>query len=122
MSGQASAFVARRRGGGWHVPGDELHNRFVRQLGIGLLNVVGRRQREPRQHRVLDDIKYRARSRQRLLELAHLKEGDQLAVTIHDSGAITFTPTRGVIDPDAAADSAREIIRRNDELFDRLSK
>ena len=27
-----------------------------------------------------------------LLELAHWKEGDQLAVTVHESGAITSSP------------------------------
>ena len=57
-----------------------------------------------------------------LLELAHLKEGDQLSVTIHDSGAITFTPTRDVIDADAASKSTKEIVEKNDELFRRLSK
>ena len=57
-----------------------------------------------------------------ILELAHLKEGDQLSVTIHDSGAITFTPTRAVIDTDAAAAAAKDIIANNDELFHRLSK
>lgn len=57
-----------------------------------------------------------------LLELAHLKEGDQLSVTVHDSGAITFTPTRAVIDAETAAGRAREIVSRNDELFHRLSK
>ena len=43
-----------------------------------------------------------------LLELAHLKEGDQLSVTVHDSGAITFTPT----EPRSA----------DDESFDRATK
>ena len=37
-----------------------------------------------------------------LLELAHLKEGDQLSVTIHESGAITFTPR----EPHAADDGS----------------
>ena len=27
-----------------------------------------------------------------LLELAHLKEGDELSVTVHDGGALSFTP------------------------------
>ena len=57
-----------------------------------------------------------------ILELAHLKEGDQLSVTIHDSGAITFTPTREVIDAEAASASASEVLGKNDELFRRLSK
>ena len=29
-----------------------------------------------------------------LLELAHLKEGDELSVTVHDGGALTFTPVQ----------------------------
>lgn len=29
-----------------------------------------------------------------LLDMAHLKEGDELSVTIHEGGAITFTPVQ----------------------------
>lgn len=57
-----------------------------------------------------------------LLELAHLKEGDQLSVTVHDSGAITFSPTRAVIDAEAASNTTQKIVEQNDELFRRLSK
>jgi antitoxin component of MazEF toxin-antitoxin module len=43
-----------------------------------------------------------------LLELAHLKEGDQLAVTVHAGGTITLTPLEG-----------RAI---GDEVFDRVAE
>ena len=56
------------------------------------------------------------------LEMAHLSEGDQLSVTIHDGGTISFTPLREVIDPETAAGTAKSIIAANAELFDRLSK
>ena len=56
------------------------------------------------------------------LEMAHLSEGDQLSVTIHDGGTISFTPLREVIDPETAAATAKSIIAANSELFDRLSK
>ncbi len=58
-----------------------------------------------------------------LLEMAHLKEGDQLSVTVHESGTLTFTPmNRELIDDETAAERARALIGSNNELFDRLSK
>lgn len=58
-----------------------------------------------------------------LLEMAHLKEGDRLSVTVHESGTLTFTPLdREVIDEETAATNAAELIGNNDELFRRLSK
>ena len=58
-----------------------------------------------------------------LLELAHLKEGDQLSVTVHEGGTITFTPLeRRMIGEDEAKKSAGELLSGNDELFGRLSK
>ena len=56
-----------------------------------------------------------------LMEMAHLKVGDELNVTVHDSGSITFTPLRPVISVDAATKTARRIIGKNDSLFQRLS-
>ncbi|YCM43990.1 hypothetical protein V2O64_22015 [Verrucomicrobiaceae bacterium 227] len=56
------------------------------------------------------------------LEMAHLKEGDQLSVTIHEGGTISFTPLRDTIVPLEAAETAKTIIAANAELFDRLSK
>ncbi len=58
-----------------------------------------------------------------LLELAHLKEGDRLAVTVHEGGSITLTPLESrVIEGERAAELASEIIEKNDKLFRRLSK
>ena len=56
-----------------------------------------------------------------LMEMAHLKVGDEMHVTVHEGGSITLTPMRPVISPNAAAESARRIIGKNKELFKRLS-
>lgn len=56
-----------------------------------------------------------------LMELARLKVGDQVNVTVHEGGAIYLPPMRPVIEPAEAAQSAKEIISRNRELFRRLS-
>jgi len=56
------------------------------------------------------------------LEMAHLKEGDQLSVTIHEGGTISFTPLRDTISPIDASEAAKSIIGANSELFNRLSK
>ena len=56
-----------------------------------------------------------------LMEMAHLKVGDEMNVTIHDSGSITFTPVRPLISAKIAAESAKRIISKNKELFERLS-
>lgn len=56
-----------------------------------------------------------------LMDLARLKPGDQVNVTVHEGGTITLTPVRPVITPNAAAQSTRKIIGKNNELFRRLS-
>ena len=56
-----------------------------------------------------------------LMEMAHLKVGDELNVTVHEGGSITLTPLRPLISPEVAASSARRIIGKNSELFNRLS-
>ena len=56
-----------------------------------------------------------------LMELAHLKVGDEMAVTIHDGGSIMLTPLRPQIDPESAATTARRLIQQNSGLFQRLS-
>ena len=56
-----------------------------------------------------------------LMEMAHLKVGDEMHVTVHEGGSITFTPLRPVITADKAADTARRLIGKNKELFKRLS-
>jgi antitoxin component of MazEF toxin-antitoxin module len=56
-----------------------------------------------------------------LLELAHLKVGDEVNIEVHDGGTITITPVRSSIEPQKAATTARRLIRKNAELFRRLS-
>lgn len=57
-----------------------------------------------------------------LLQLAKLKEGDQVNVEVHAGGTITITPLdRDFIGPDEAAEAAADIIEKNSELFERLS-
>ena len=58
---------------------------------------------------------------QALLELAHLKVGDAVNVTVHDGGTVVLTPTDPVISPETAMESARRIIAKNSEIFRRLS-
>lgn len=56
-----------------------------------------------------------------LMDLARLKVGDQLNVTVHEGGTITLTPIRPAIEPEEAAAAARRLISSNSELFRRLS-
>jgi antitoxin component of MazEF toxin-antitoxin module len=56
-----------------------------------------------------------------LLDLARLKAGDRVDLTVHEGGTITLTPIRPTIGPQKAAVSAKRLIRRNSELFRRLS-
>jgi antitoxin component of MazEF toxin-antitoxin module len=56
-----------------------------------------------------------------LMDLARLKVGDQVTVTVHEGGAIVLTPVRRNIEPKKAAATARRLIRRNSELFRRLA-
>jgi antitoxin component of MazEF toxin-antitoxin module len=56
-----------------------------------------------------------------LMDLARLKVGDQVNITVHESGSIVLTPLRPVIAPETAAATAKRLIRKNSELFRRLS-
>ncbi len=56
-----------------------------------------------------------------LMDLTHLKVGDQVSVTVHEGGSIVLTPLRPVITPEKAAATAKRLIRKNKELFRRLS-
>lgn len=57
-----------------------------------------------------------------LLQLARLKVGDQVNVEVHPSGTITLAPLdREVIEDQAAAATARRLIRQNSEIFRRLA-
>jgi antitoxin component of MazEF toxin-antitoxin module len=56
-----------------------------------------------------------------LMDLAHLKVGDRVSVTVHEGGAIVLTPMRPSMEPKRAAATARRLIRKNRELFRRLA-
>ena len=56
-----------------------------------------------------------------LLDLTRLKLGDQVSITVHEGGVIVLTPVRPSIEPRKAAATARRLIRKNSELFRRLS-
>jgi antitoxin component of MazEF toxin-antitoxin module len=56
-----------------------------------------------------------------LMDLAHVKLGDQLNVTVHEGGSIILTPVRPSIDPKKAAVAAKRLIKKNSALFKRLS-
>ncbi len=56
-----------------------------------------------------------------LMDLARLKVGDQVSITVHEGGSIVLTPLRPVITPRKAAIAAKRLIKKNEELFRRLS-
>ncbi|MFZ9936185.1 MAG: hypothetical protein ACO3JG_03915 [Luteolibacter sp.] len=57
-----------------------------------------------------------------LLQLAHLKPGDQVNVEVHGGGTITIAPLEPTqISVEQAITTARRLISKNDELFRRLS-
>jgi antitoxin component of MazEF toxin-antitoxin module len=56
-----------------------------------------------------------------LMDLAHLKVGDKVNVTVHLGGSIVLTPIHPIIDSDTAATTAKRLIKRNAALFKRLS-
>jgi len=56
-----------------------------------------------------------------LMDLTHLKVGEQVAVSVHEGGAIVLTPLRPSIEPKRAAATAKRLIRKNAALFRRLS-
>ncbi len=56
-----------------------------------------------------------------LMDLARVKVGDQLNVTLHEGGSIILTPVRPTIAPKMAAASAKRLIKKNSALFKRLA-
>jgi len=56
-----------------------------------------------------------------LMDLTRLKVGDQVTVTVHEGGSIILTPIRKNIEPKQATATAKRLIRKNSELFRRLS-
>jgi antitoxin component of MazEF toxin-antitoxin module len=57
-----------------------------------------------------------------LLQLAHLKPGDEVNVEVHAGGMITIAPlTPTKISSENATATAKRLIGKNEELFRRLS-
>jgi antitoxin component of MazEF toxin-antitoxin module len=56
-----------------------------------------------------------------LMDMARLKVGDQVNVTVHEGGSIVLTPVRQVIEAKKAGETAKRLIKKNAELFRRLS-
>ena len=56
-----------------------------------------------------------------LMDLARVKVGDQVTVTVHEGGSIILTPIRPAIDSKGAAAAAKRLIKKNSTLFKRLS-
>jgi antitoxin component of MazEF toxin-antitoxin module len=56
-----------------------------------------------------------------LMDLARVKVGDQMTVTVHEGGSIVLTPVRPVLDAAKAGATAKQLIRKNATLFKRLS-
>jgi antitoxin component of MazEF toxin-antitoxin module len=56
-----------------------------------------------------------------LMDLARVKLGDQLTVTVHDGGSIILTPIRPAIEAKEASQTARRLIKKNSALFKRLA-
>jgi antitoxin component of MazEF toxin-antitoxin module len=56
-----------------------------------------------------------------LMDLARIKVGDQVTVSLHEGGSIVLTPVRPVINAEKAATTAKRLIKKNSELFRRLA-
>ena len=56
-----------------------------------------------------------------LMDLARVKVGDKVNVTVHPGGSIVLTPIHPAIDAETAARTAKRQIKKNAALFKRLS-
>ena len=56
-----------------------------------------------------------------LMDLARIKVGDQVSISLHEGGSIVLTPVRPVINAKKAAATAKRLIKKNAKLFRRLS-
>jgi antitoxin component of MazEF toxin-antitoxin module len=56
-----------------------------------------------------------------LMDLARLKVGDEVNVTVHEGGSIVLTPVRPTIAAKTAAVAAKRLIKKNSALFKRLA-
>ena len=46
-----------------------------------------------------------------IMDLAHLKVGDKLQVTVHQGGSVVLTPQKPVITPEMARETMKEIMK-----------
>ena len=56
-----------------------------------------------------------------MMDLAHLKVGDKLQVTVHQGGSVVLTPEKPVITPEMARETIQEVMKDYGEVFRRLS-
>ena len=56
-----------------------------------------------------------------LMDLAHLKVGDKLQVTVHQGGSVVLTPDKPVITPEMAREAMKKIMKDYGEVFRRLA-
>jgi antitoxin component of MazEF toxin-antitoxin module len=56
-----------------------------------------------------------------LMDLVHMKVGDRVVVTVHEGGSVVLTPVHPTIEAKKAAATAKRLVRKNAELFKRLS-
>lgn len=57
-----------------------------------------------------------------LMDLANLRPGAEVNVTVREEGTIIIEPIRKTVDPEIARSVAHRLVRSNDELFRRLSR
>ena len=55
------------------------------------------------------------------MDMARLKVGDRLQVTLHSGGSVVLTPEKPVITPEMAREAMKEIMKDYGEVFRRLS-
>jgi antitoxin component of MazEF toxin-antitoxin module len=56
-----------------------------------------------------------------MMDMAHLKVGDKLQVTVHQGGSVVLTPNKPVITPEMAREAMKEIMKDYGEVFRRLA-
>ncbi len=56
-----------------------------------------------------------------LLELTHLKAGDQVNVEVHDGGTITLSPIRPRVSPEAFTQAVGDVVRDYAATLKKLS-
>jgi antitoxin component of MazEF toxin-antitoxin module len=57
-----------------------------------------------------------------LMDMAHLKTGDEVSITVHEGGSIVIAPMRPVVTVEQAEASIKGWMDKNDELFRRLAQ